>query len=106
MRRVGELNVVEGALQAVNLLAECYGGMKQVPKSMQTYERLVAMDPADSDLRLAGLAQLAYYYEQTQQFQKALRVYEKIAVSGGKKEWTQAAAQRVEYLTQSLNQMP
>lgn len=96
----------EGALQAVNLLAECYAGLKQTPKAMQTYEKLVAMDPAGSDLRLAGLAQLAYHYEQTQDFQKALRVYEKIAVSGGKKEWTDAAAQRVEYLTQSLNQMP
>lgn len=96
----------EGALQAVNLLAECYAGLKQTPRAMQTYERLVAMDPAGHDMRLAGLAQLAYHYEQTQEFQKALRVYEKIAVSGGKGEWTQAAAQRVEYLTQSLNQMP
>jgi TolA-binding protein len=96
----------EGALQAVNLLAECHMGLKAVPKAMQTYERLVAMDPADHDLRLAGLAQLAYHYEQTQQFQKALRVYEKIAVSGGKADWTKAAAQRVEYLTQTLNQMP
>jgi hypothetical protein len=93
-------------LQAVNLLAESHLGLKDTAKAMQAYERLVAMEPAGNDLRLAGLAQLAYHYEQEKDFQKALRIYEKIAVSGGKAEWVQAAKQRVDVLTQAQNQVP
>jgi len=96
----------EGALQAVNLLAECYMGLKDQPKAMEAYEKLVAMEPASHDLRLTGLAQLAYMYEQKSDFQQALRIYEKIAVSGGKPEWVEAAKQRVQALTEAANQVP
>jgi TolA-binding protein len=96
----------EGGLQAVNLLAECWLGLKMEPKAMETYERLVAMDPSGHDLRLTGLAQLAYHYEQAKDFSKALRIYEKMAISGGKAEWVQAAKQRVDALTEAMNQVP
>jgi TolA-binding protein len=96
----------EGALQAVNLLAESFLGLKDADKAMKAYERLVAMEPASNDLRLAGLAQLAYHDEQSKDFAKALSIYEKIAVSGGKAEWVEAAKQRVEVLTRAMNQVP
>jgi TolA-binding protein len=96
----------EGALQAVNLMAECWLGLKNTPKALESYERLVSMDPASHDLRLTGLAQLAYQYEQLKEFPKALNIYEKIAVSGGRGEWVQAARQRVDALTQAMNQVP
>lgn len=93
-------------LQAVNLLAESYKVTGKQADAIKTYEKLVGVEPASSDLRLAGLAQLAYLYEQKKEFQNAIRIYEKIAVSQGKAEWVDAAKQRMDALVASLNQMP
>jgi hypothetical protein len=64
------------------------------------------MEPAANDARLAGLAQLAYLYEQRKAFGQAVRVYEKIAVSDGKPEWVKAAQARVSALQQTMNPIP
>jgi hypothetical protein len=73
---------------------------------MDAYEKLVSMEPVSAELRLTGLAQLAYMFEQKSDFPSALRIYEKIAVSGGKPEWVEAAKQRVQSLTEAANQVP
>jgi len=93
-------------LQSVNFLGECYNATGNQAKAIRTYEKLVGMGPAESDIRLAGLAQLAYLYEQKKMFNEAIQIYEKIAVSGGKKEWTKAAKERVQALTQLQNAKP
>jgi|GEM_PF-3288052 len=103
---IGRSGLPEMDLQAVNLLAECYRQLNKMTDAKKTYEMLVGLGPASNDLRVAGLAQLAYLYEQDKDFQKALRVYEKISASGGKKEWVKAAQQRMEVLTKNLNALP
>ncbi len=51
-------------LQVVNLLGGAYSSAGNKSQAIKTYEKLIGMEPAASDLRLAGLAQLAYLYEQ------------------------------------------
>lgn len=91
----------ETEIQAVNFLAECYNATGGKDKAIVTYSKLIAMEPANNDARLAGLAQLAYLYEQKKSYAQAVKVYEKIAVSEGKKEWVKAAKERIQTLSQA-----
>jgi TolA-binding protein len=96
----------ETELQAINLLGESFKAAGKNREAIRAYERLVSAEPASHDLRLGGLAQLAYIYEQEKELQKAIKVYEKIAVSEGRKDWTSAAQQRIDVLATTINQLP
>lgn len=93
-------------LQVINLLAESYRGMGRAADAIRTYEKLISVEPPSEDLRLAGLAQLAYLYEQKKDIEKAIRIYEKIAVSEGKQEWVKAAQDRITQLAAVTNALP
>jgi tetratricopeptide (TPR) repeat protein len=93
-------------LQAINFLAESQKAANRPADAIQTYERLVGAEPASGDLRLSGLAQLAYMYEQKKEIEKAIRIYEKIAISEGKAEWVKAAQDRMAQLTSVVNAVP
>ena len=96
----------ELALQAINLTGEAYQSLDKKGPAIKAYSALIGMEPVASDLRLAGLAQLAYLYEEKKDLQNAILIYEKIVVSEGKKEWVDAATGKVKALTQQLNPTP
>ena len=68
----------EMEIQATSLLAESFRARGNETQAIKTYERLIAAEPAASDLRLAGLAQLAYLLEQKKEMRRAAQIYEKI----------------------------
>lgn len=93
-------------LEGINLLAECYKEGGNATAAITAYRRLIGIEPADNDLRLGGLAQLAYLYEQKKDYKNAVQIYEQISVSGGKAEWVNAAKTRVTELMALLNPAP
>lgn len=96
----------ENEIQVVNLMAECYQGMGKDAQAMESYEKLVSLEPVEHNVRLAGLAQLAFMYEQKKNLNQAIRVYEKIAVSKGNKEWVTAAEARIQEISKNMNPIP
>ncbi|MBV9079851.1 MAG: tetratricopeptide repeat protein [Elusimicrobia bacterium] len=96
----------EMEIQATTLLAETERSRGQEATAIKVYERLISAEPASSDARLAGLAQLAYLYEQKKDLKRAVQVYEKMAVSDGKPEWVNAARQRMDVLAKNITPAP
>lgn len=93
-------------IQATTMLAETHRARGRDNDAIKVYERLIGAEPAGSDLRLAGLAQLAYLLEQKKDLRRAAQVYEKIAVSEGKAEWVNAARQRMDLIAKNINPAP
>ncbi len=96
----------ETEIQSVNLVAECYQAMGKDAQAMESYEKLIGLEPVEHNVRLAGLAQLAFMYEQKKNMGQAIRVYEKIAVSKGNKEWVTAAEARIQEISKNINPIP
>jgi tetratricopeptide (TPR) repeat protein len=96
----------EVEMQSLSLLGDCYKAAGKDREAIAAYEKLVTFEPPSNDVRLAGLAQLAYIYEQKKELNKAIGIYEKIAISEGRADWTNAAKARIDVLAKMINQLP
>lgn len=89
-------------LRLTNAIAECYKDSGNPAKAMSVYQKLIGMEPVHHDFRLAGLAQLAFLYEQKKDWDGAIKVYEKIVISGGRQDWVKSAKDRIQILNRQL----
>ncbi|OGR88236.1 MAG: hypothetical protein A3J74_08205 [Elusimicrobia bacterium RIFCSPHIGHO2_02_FULL_57_9] len=85
-----------------NQTAELYRGMGNKEKAVAYYSELIPLRPANMEERLLGLAQLAAIHEEDEAWEKALRIYNQIRISGGKTAWVQSAAKRAKEIKSYL----
>ncbi len=79
-------------------LAECYDGLEKGEEAVQEYKRVASTKPAADSYRLAALARLGQKYEDQARWKEAIGVYQDILSSGGKREWVEAAKERIEQI--------
>jgi len=76
-------------------LAECYDKLQKGEEAIREYRKVAASQPAADSYRLAALARLGQKYEDQARWKEAIGVYQDILSSGGKREWVEAARERI-----------
>ena len=79
-------------------MAECYDKMEKGGEAIAEYKIVASTEPSADPYRLAALARLGQKYEDQARWKEAVGVYQDIISSGGKREWVEAAKERIEVI--------
>jgi len=89
-------------MEAHAQIGELFRAAGDKDKAVESYQRLLTLGPANHNVRLVGLAQLAALYEEREQWVEALKVYDEIRHSRGQREWVRSATKRAQEIREYL----
>ncbi len=85
----------EMKLEALYRMGDIYSTIEDSEHAIETFNKLIPMKPKDNIFRTTGLLNLATIYEEKQKWVDAVKIYELIIESGGKKDYIDGAKARI-----------
>lgn len=82
-------------LEAIYRMGDIYNTLEDYEHAIETFNKLIPLKPKDNIFRTTGLLNLATVYEEKQKWVDAVRIYELIIDSGGKKDYIDGAKARI-----------
>lgn len=82
-------------LEALYRMGDIYNTLEDSEHAIEIFNKLIPLKPKDNIFRETGLLNLATIYEEKQKWVDAVKTYELIIESGGKKEYIEGAKARI-----------
>jgi tetratricopeptide (TPR) repeat protein len=76
-------------------MGDIYNTLEDSEHAIETFSKLIPVNPKDNIFRTTGLLNLATIYEEKQKWVDAVKIYELIIDSGGKKDYIDGAKARI-----------